>query len=140
MTPAYFMPSGRNEVIVRIVSYQDKCLKGVLSSPKLEQSAAFSSLVHLLMIMEGMMDRENFPQRGEEPRSFGRKEPQQFAAGDQNGESPLATFQIRVLFRQNASWQGTLIWTDRGLDAQFRSVLELIRLIDSALSAPDCPE
>ena len=133
MTPAYFMPSGRNEVIARVMSYQDRCVKGILSGPRLEGPTAFFSLSHLLMIMEELMDRENDPQRGEEPRTFGRKETQQLAAGDLAGEQPLATFQIRVLFRQNASWQGSLIWTDRELDAQFRSVLELIRLIDSAL-------
>lgn len=133
MTPAYFMPSGRNEVIARVMSYQDRCLKGVLSGPRLEGATAFFSLSHLLMIMEDLMNRENFPQRGEEPRAFGRKETQQLVPGDLAGETPLATFQIRVLFRQNASWQGSLVWTDRDLDAQFRSVLELIRLIDSAL-------
>lgn len=135
MAPTYFMPSGRNEVIARVMSYQGRCPKGVLSGPRLERPTAFSSLSHLLMIMEKLMDRENYPQRGEEPRAFGRKETQQPAAGDLAGEPPLATFQIQVLFRQNASWQGTLIWTDRDLDAQFRSVLELIRLIDSALGA-----
>lgn len=133
MTPAYFMPSGRNEVIARVMSYQNRCVKGILSGPRLEEPTAFFSLSHLLMIMEELMDRENDPQRGEEPRAFGKKEMQQLAAGDLAGEPPLATFQIRVLFRQNASWQGSLIWTDRELDAQFRSVLELIRLIDSAL-------
>ena len=46
----------------------------------------------------------------------------------------MATFQLRVLFRQNASWQGSLIWVDQRMDAQFRSVLELVRLMDSALT------
>lgn len=140
MTPAYFMPSGRNVVIVHVMSYWDKCLKGILSGPRLERPTVFSSLSHLLIIMEELMDRENYPQRGEEPRAFSRTETQPFAPGDPAGESPLATFQIKILFRQNASWQGTLIWTDRELDAQFRSVLELIRLIDSALSSPDDAE
>ena len=54
------------------------------------------------------------------------------AAG--GGAKPLATFRVSVLFRQNASWQGTLLWTERAVDAQFRSVLELIRLLDSALT------
>ena len=47
----------------------------------------------------------------------------------------LATFQSTVLFRQNASWQGSLIWREKELDAPFRSVLELIGLIDNALSS-----
>ena len=53
---------------------------------------------------------------------------------DEETRRELATFQLRVLFRQNASWQGSLIWVDQRMDAQFRSVLELVRLMDSALT------
>ena len=34
---------------------------------------------------------------------------------------------------QNATWQGTVTWTDGQKTQPFRSALELIRLIDSAL-------
>ena len=44
-----------------------------------------------------------------------------------------ATFVISVLFRQNATWQGTVTWTDGRRTEPFRSALELIRLIDSTL-------
>lgn len=50
-------------------------------------------------------------------------------------EKNLAVFEIRVLFRQNASWQGSLLWRERKLEGHFRSVLELMRLMDSALLA-----
>lgn len=43
------------------------------------------------------------------------------------------TFVVKVLDTQNASWQGSVSWTDSGKQAQFRSALELIRLIDSTL-------
>ena len=43
------------------------------------------------------------------------------------------TFVVRVLDTQNSTWQGTVTWTDSGKQEQFRSALELIRLIDSAL-------
>lgn len=133
MTPTNFVPSGRNEVIVRVHSYQGKCPKGIISGPRLEKPAAFSSLVQLLLMLEELMDRGNYPQRGAEPRTFQKKEEQLFAGEAMDGE-PIATFRLSVLFRQNASWQGTLTWTDRSMDAQFRSALELIRLMDSALS------
>ena len=134
MAPANFMPSGRNEVIVRVHDYQDRCPRGTLSGPRLSAPAAFSGLTQLLMAMEDLMDQGNCPQRGEEPRSFQRGEQQLRPAGPA-GDKPLAVFRINVLFRQNASWQGTLVWMDRRMDAQFRSVLELIRLMDSALTA-----
>lgn len=38
---------------------------------------------------------------------------------------------IQILDRQNATWQGTVTWTDTGRKATFRSALELLKLIDS---------
>lgn len=43
----------------------------------------------------------------------------------------LATMRMRVMFRQNASWQGTIKWVEEDLQEEFRSVLELMLLIDS---------
>ena len=44
-----------------------------------------------------------------------------------------ASFVVRVTSRQNATWQGSISWTERGVTKHFRSALELIKLIDSAL-------
>lgn len=40
-------------------------------------------------------------------------------------------FMVQILDRQNATWQGTVTWTDTGRKATFRSALELLKLIDS---------
>ena len=42
------------------------------------------------------------------------------------------TFLIQLIDNQNLSWQGTIIWTKTGKKENFRSELELLRLIDSA--------
>ena len=44
-----------------------------------------------------------------------------------------ASFIVRVTSRQNATWQGSISWTERGVTKHFRSALELIKLIASAL-------
>lgn len=44
-----------------------------------------------------------------------------------------ASFIVRVTSRQNATWQGSISWTERGVTKHFRSALELIKLIDSTL-------
>lgn len=44
-----------------------------------------------------------------------------------------ATFTIQVQFRQNATWQGTLAWMENKKVQQFRSVLEMVKLMDKAL-------
>ena len=49
------------------------------------------------------------------------------------------TFVIRIMNTQNATWQGTVTWTDEKREVPFRSALELIRLMDSALGT-DSPD
>lgn len=44
-----------------------------------------------------------------------------------------ATFVIHVKYRQNASWQGEVTWVDKQKKEYFRSALELVRLLDSAM-------
>ncbi len=42
-----------------------------------------------------------------------------------------ATFILHLQFRQNNSWQGTIQWVEKKQTLQFRSALELIKIIDS---------
>lgn len=50
------------------------------------------------------------------------------------------TFLVQIRNTQNATWQGTVAWTDGRKQETFRSALELIKLIDSVLSAGDNQE
>ncbi len=45
----------------------------------------------------------------------------------------LGTFIINVKYRQNATWQGEIIWAEKNERMYFRSALELLKLIDGAL-------
>lgn len=45
---------------------------------------------------------------------------------------PEASFLIRIQYRQNASWQGTIQWLDQKKTKKFRSELELMMLINEA--------
>ena len=44
-----------------------------------------------------------------------------------------STFEIIVRSTQNATWQGQIHWFEHDRKQEFRSVLEMIRLIDEAL-------
>lgn len=55
-------------------------------------------------------------------------------------KTPRETFVIQILNTQNATWQGTVTWTDGRRTESFRSALELLRLMDSALLAGEEPE
>lgn len=45
------------------------------------------------------------------------------------------SFIIEIKDTQNESWQGTIKWINGNKDENFRSALELIKLIDSALNS-----
>ncbi|MBR5519561.1 MAG: hypothetical protein IKU55_02470 [Clostridia bacterium] len=50
-----------------------------------------------------------------------------------NCRGEKGTFVVHVQYRQNATWQGTVVWADKNKTQRFRSALELMKLIDSAL-------
>ena len=50
---------------------------------------------------------------------------------DMHGD--LGTFIIRVQHRQNSSWQGRITWVEEDKTLYFRSVWEMMKLIEEAL-------
>ncbi len=44
-----------------------------------------------------------------------------------------ATFLVRIQYRQNTSWQGTVQWLEEKKTCVFRSELELMMLINKAV-------
>ena len=41
------------------------------------------------------------------------------------------------MFRENATWQGEVVWADEKKKQYFRSALELIKMIDGALNSEE---
>lgn len=134
-----FVPPGKNIVTVKVTSYTDHCLKGYMGVSQEAELVRFDSTIDLLLLADKLMDDQNGPQRNEAKRSFGSfgAGPEGVKTGCECKQKPVATFQIHIMFRQNATWQGRLIWVDEAQEARFRSVLELINLIHSALTAGD---
>ena len=52
----------------------------------------------------------------------------------------LGTFIVRVQHRQNSSWQGRLTWIEEDKTVYFRSIWEMIKLVESALDTVDSEE
>ena len=134
---------------VEILSHKNDCLRGVLHNLYLEAPYEFSCLVQMILKMEGIFDMKGFPEASMTPRVF--------VSPNNNGEKPKAggnslldntidsktpaepgvakyTFEIDVKFRRNATWQGQIIWVEKNLKQNFRSVLEMLKLIDEALN------
>ena len=92
-------------------------------------------MTHVLLEMEKMLDDTDFPRSFTEMRRFTAPTADDRAppAAEQR-KGALSTFTLRILFRQNASWQGSILWQEGQQEQCFRSVLELILLMDNALS------
>ena len=87
--------------------------------------------------MERLLAATKFPQAFSTPRAFGASAAGKGSAAVGTGPrtGKIATFTVRVIFRQNASWQGSVAWLEGGGEQRFRSVLELLLLMDSALES-----
>lgn len=117
-------------------SYNHGVLKGRYYNPGIKGGGReFESLAQFLTDVEAMFDSVNFPQSFTVKRSFAAISDS--APGESSGLEPQAgkmgNFVIRILFRQHTSWQGSITWIEENSEQTFRSVLELILLIDSAL-------
>ena len=47
------------------------------------------------------------------------------------------TFILKILDRQNSTWQGSILWVEKQNEQYFRSALEMLKLIDVALVQND---
>lgn len=48
-------------------------------------------------------------------------------------EKEQGTFIIKILDKQNSTWQGSVTWVEKQKTQNFRSALELIKMIDGVL-------
>ena len=49
-------------------------------------------------------------------------------------EGVKGTFEISVKFTQNSTWQGQIHWIEKNQKQNFRSALEMLKLMDEALA------
>lgn len=121
--------------VVCVDSYDEHVLRGRLYNPHQPEGIAFRSVMEFLLRMEDLLDDMHFPQSFSAVRVLRRSAGADsgIASAAERQEGQRATFAVRVLFRQNASWQGSLTWLKEGKEESFRSVLELLLLMHSAL-------
>ena len=120
--------------LICVDSYHNGILQGRFYNPHLNNGKAFHSLTHFLQEMEQTLNLMDFPKAFTATRTFAK--PPESVAGLPESESQIgeqATFAVKILFRQNASWQGSVTWLEGKREQSFRSVLELILLMNSAL-------
>lgn len=115
-------------------SYEDRVLKGRLYNSFSQTPIFFNSTMEFLLQMENLMNKTECPEPFSKVRIFQQIQAPSSEPARESKEYPdaVCTFMIRVLFRQNTSWQGRITWMNENREECFRSVLELLLLIDSA--------
>lgn len=128
-----WIPDSRRTTLY-IDSYRDGVFQGWISGMG-QNALPFYSLSQLLVLMEELLEENQAPQSYTSHRSFFSALPRNCGCESvgRRTRGNLATFELKILFRQHSSWQGTVFWQEEKQEKSFRSVLELILLLDSAL-------
>jgi hypothetical protein len=124
--------------MVCVDSCENGAWQGQFYNPWLPKGRRFSSLSQFLLEMDRTLDEMAFPRAFTAGRSFAEVQAAPVPAEDEAPDGQIrmgkwATFAVRVLFRKNTSWQGSVTWIEGRQEQSFRSVLELIRLMESVL-------
>lgn len=135
------MPNAFQYTVLCLDKYENKCMQGRLYHPISDEGLSFRSVMELLCIMESMFDQISYPKAAMEMRQFQKTPKISLSLMEQINWENLnkghrgkqGTFLVRICFRQNASWQGTVKWLEKGRELKFRSAMELLLMMDSAL-------
>ena len=111
------LPIGANTFRIFADSGEGGEIRGRISGGLLASPLTFSSLSRMVLLLEEQLD------------VGGAELPTRPAAN-----STPADFELDILFRQNYSWQGRLRMPQIGKEVTFRSVLELLILMETALA------
>lgn len=133
--------SSLSVVYVVLDDIKNAVFKGTIYHPASGKQFSFTRVCEFLMSMENLFDTYGFPQHTHNLRAFRRvKSINQKKVSESNltevftgmekqmlnnENTGKATFVIKVLFRQNATWQGKIQWVEKNKTQSFRSDLEI---------------
>ena len=121
----------------------------------------FDEPAQILRAMESLYDAMSFPfpnttmrtfgaghaagTGAAHPRTAGRPAPEERTTIMSDKEllekhGDLGTFIVRVQQRQNSTWQGRITWMDEDKSVNFRSIWEMVHLIEEAIGPADDDE
>ena len=119
-------------------------VSGVFYTAYRQEGIIFHTVDELLFGLEHFYDWINFPRQSTNSRTFkGTSYVVNFRKGrkkvmtdeellEKRGE--LGSFVIRVQHRQNSSWQGRITWMEEDKTMSFRSIWEMIKLMEDAVN------
>lgn len=143
------MPLNLNHMSAALRVCVDKAEEGRISgrvySQRLTKPVSFTDVGSLLLQVEEVLNKQNFPQAFQRTRTFVRRKddtgvPAAASLEDAMSVEEVAaargevtTFLIYVITRRSTTWQGRVDWLDGSPSEEFSSVLELIKLTDQRI-------
>jgi len=140
------------KMLAEITSSNDGEIYGKLDCMYFEEPFKFTCLIRMIEMMETTFDAKGFPEKQLLPRTFYKAKKrlrkheldinaymkeQTTTQTQSKPDGKKCTFEILVRFRHNAEWQGSIQWIEKGVVKQFSSIVEMVKLIDTALSDDD---
>ena len=134
----------KDRCMLCVDAYRAGDLQGRLYHSLLAEPKSIFGAQQLMLQMEDIFEQTTHPVSSTRSRAFRDKTKMPAVyQEEQNGDDMIneiseikagekATFLIKVQYRQNATWQGEVTWVEKKETRQFRSALELIKMIDSA--------
>lgn len=120
----------------------DSPLRGEIRAVGLPAPLPFADGGSLVLRIEEILDRRNYPQAFQRSRRFAPAHPAPAAEGEaaERGftleevtaaSGRAGAFSVHVVSRQSATWQGSVDWLDGTPPTPFSSDLEFLRLVDA---------
>ena len=132
-------------IVLCVDYYQNERIKGRIYHRYQTEPIRFNGMTEAIFAIDGFFDGLGYPFPGTESHYFVKREKAQrmnmtrkLSDEDMlknNGDK--GTFIIRVEQRQHSSWQGRITWVEEEKTENFRSALELIKMIDGALDGEE---
>lgn len=138
------MVSAPNLITICVDSFAQGDYSGSIWNLYQKRPIPYANTMDLLRKVDSFFNELDYPQNATIDRTFGKDKgavrQKKEGAVAQMDERELkkkkgeeATFIVYVKYRQNATWQGEVIWADKKEKKFFRSALELLKLMDSAM-------
>lgn len=135
-------PNNYTQMSVYVEHTDQFDMQGVLWHNATGLGWRYDSLVQMVQLYERFLNNIDYPQSTHRLRSMVQEDPcremkelKDRAVDKDKRPVEDPTFIIKVKYRQNASWQGSIQWVEGGVEKNFRSTLELIKLMDEAMGS-----
>jgi len=130
-----------SQSIVYLMPMQNQTMNGFVYSKYFNKAFRFHNEYQMLSAMDDLFDSVAFPQALLERRSFLNRKIKKIIKKADDGMEEITenslknektTFVVHVQYRQNATWQGSITWVEQNRTQNFRSSLEMLKLMEEA--------